>query len=55
MLLNCIHILFPKYFALGEKAPCNAISLELCKPFDFQPIIYSVHLSIFDSDTLNVG
>ena len=28
VLLNCIPIFFPKYFTLGKKAPCNALSLE---------------------------
>ena len=41
-------------FTLSKKAPCNAVSLELYKPFDFQPIIYSIPLSIFNSNTLNV-
>ena len=50
MLLNCIPIFFPKYFTLGAKAPCNALSLESNKPFDFQPIIYSVPLSILNSN-----
>ena len=39
---------------LGKKAPCNGISLDLKKPFDFQPITYSVPLSLFNSNVLNV-
>ena len=27
-----------KYFMLGKKAPCNGRSLDLNKPFNFQPI-----------------
>ena len=55
VLLNRTPILFLKYFTLGKKAPCNAISLELHIPFYFQLIIYSVPLPFFDSNTLNVG
>ena len=51
VLLNCIPILFLKYFMLDKNAPCNAISLELDNPFEFQPIIYSVHLSFLNSKT----
>ena len=36
---------------LDKNAPCNAISLELDNPFEFQPIIYSVRLSFFNSKT----
>ena len=56
-ILNCITILFQKKFTLSEKAPCNAIILESYKKFDFQPIIYSVPLSmsIFNYNTLNVS
>ena len=55
VLLNWFFILTPKYFTLGKKAPCHAISLELYEPSNFQPIIRSVLLSIFNSNTLNVG
>ena len=55
VLLHCIPILFPKYFTLGKKAPCNAVSLESYTPFDFQPVICLVLLSFFRSSTLNVG
>ena len=34
MLLNCTPVLFPKYFALSQKALCNAMNLALYKPFD---------------------
>ena len=40
---------------LGKNTPCNAISLESYTPFEFQPIIYSVILSFFNSKTLDVG
>ena len=53
--MNYIPIFFLKYFMLGSKAPCNAISLKLYIPLDFQPMIYSVPLSFFSSNTLNVG
>ena len=35
VLLNCIPNFFLKYFKLGKKRPCNAISLEFYIPFDF--------------------
>ena len=34
VLLNYVPTLFPKYFTLGKKAPCNALSLELYALFD---------------------
>ena len=40
---------------LGKKAPCNGRKLDLNKPFDFQPIKYSVFLSFFNSNVLNDG
>ena len=40
---------------LGKNEPCNAISLDLYTPFDFQPITHSVLLSFFNSNALNVG
>ena len=40
---------------LGKKALYNAMSLELYTPFDFQPLIYSVTLFIFNSYTSNAG
>ena len=45
----------PVMYYFMQKAECNAISLELYTPFGFQPIIYSVPLSIFNSNILNVG
>ena len=39
---------------LSKKATFNAESLELYAPFDFQPITYSVPLSIFPYNTLVV-
>ena len=30
---------------LGKKAPCNGISLDSNKPYDFQEVTYSVPLS----------
>ena len=54
-ILNCIIILFRKKFTLSEKVPCNAIILESYKTFDFQPKIYSVPLSIFNYNALNVS
>ena len=38
VLSNCISVLYPKYFMLGKKAPCNGSSLDSGKPFDFRPI-----------------
>ena len=40
---------------LGKKAPCNGVSLRLHIPFDFQPVTYSVPLSLFKANILNVG
>ena len=55
ILLNCIPILFLKYFMSRKKASCNVKSLELHTPSYLQPIIYSVTLSFFNSNILNVG
>ena len=35
VLLTYVPTLFPKYFTLGKKAPCNALSLELYALFVF--------------------
>ena len=40
---------------LGEKAPYNAISLELYMLFYFQLIIHSTPLAFLNFNTLNVG
>ena len=39
---------------LGNKAPCNGVSLELYTPFHFQSMKYLV-LSFFFFIVLNVG
>ena len=44
VLLNCIPVSCTKYFTLGKKVPCNALSQELYNPFDFQLITHSIPL-----------
>ena len=55
VILNCIPILHKNYVMLGETALKSSSSLDLISPFDFQAVKYSVRLSSFKSNILNIG
>ena len=59
VLLNCIPILYPSRFMLGEKAACNCSipdsNDQASFLLKFQAKIYSVRLSTFKFHALNVA
>ena len=55
VVLSCIAILDTKCFMLGKEAPCITRHLYFYKPFDLQPVTYSLLLTTFNSNVINAG